>query len=169
MRGILCFLIIASAALTAATQDRYNRYILRKINDLRGDLGVAPLKYHRTLDSIARDWVRYIGDSMRYYSDEEAMALHRRDRSVLHINWDQRATTVRFVRGINAIQIGENVAMTYYATPADPTDAAYEGWKASLSHYEAMIDPDYTHAAYAYVECGVNRYAYITVFARVLR
>lgn len=169
MRRILLALVIIAVPLSVAAQDTYNRQILQRINKLRSDLGVAPLKYHRTLDSIAREWVRYIGDSMRHYSDEEAMALHRRDRFILHIDWDQRATTVRFVRGINVIQIGENVAMTYYATSADPTDAAYEGWKASPSHYEAMIDPDYTHAAYAYVECGVNRFAYITVFARVLR
>lgn len=164
---ILCVLFLAAVSCSLS-QDEYDRTMLRQMNSIRVERGIAPLRYHGKLDSVARSWIRHIVDSLSSLSDRDIMHRVRKDRSYLHIDFDDRALKLRFFPPLRLIVVGENVAISCGGIPDDPTQTAFNAWKDSRSHFEAMINDEFTHFGYEMIMCPDERILYITVFARVL-
>ena len=124
----------------ASKYTNYYQEVLRLVNEIRAEAGVAPLTLDTTLCKAA---------SMRAlemdYSNEVS---HTRP------NGKDCFSVLEFY-GISFGTCGENIA-------AGQTSASsvVKGWKNSPGHYENMVNPSYTKLGVGYSASGVGDYGY---------
>lgn len=118
-----------------------------RLNDVREEYGLDPLAWHQGAADVAR--VQAL-DMMRrnYLGHSSPEGLHGVDR--LH----------RLFRDELFGNSGENLAWYRDAFPATYTELTLQKQlEGSPSHFEAMINPDYTHVGMAIVQKGGEYFA----------
>lgn len=166
MKMFLIALFVLSVG--AFAQDEDDIRIMKMMNDLRKEQGAKPLKFHPKLDSLAIEWTKYIEYNLKDVEDFKVHENIKKDPMYLHFDLSGRSSGASFIKDVNIIQIGENVAFSSGGTPSDIIKVSFDAWRASPAHYENMVDKHYTHAAFFYVLSKGKRIVYITVFARII-
>lgn len=166
MKTFLIALFVLSVG--AFAQDEDDIRIMKMMNDLRKEQGAKPLKFHPKLDSLAIEWAKHIQYNIKDIEDSKVHENQRNDPMYLHFNLSGRAFMAGLINGFTITKIGENVAFSSGGVPNDVVGLSFNSWKNSPSHYEAIVDKFYTHAAFYHIVDSNKRIVYITVFARVL-
>lgn len=126
----------AEADSLAATYMGYYQEVLNLVNQIRAEVGVAPLTLDVTLCNAA---------SMR------ALEMDYAD-NFLHSRPDGRECfTAMSYYGISYGAAGENIAAGY-GSPA----AVVEGWRNSEGHYANMINPNFTKLGVGYCNAATE-------------
>lgn len=122
----------------------YYQEVLRLVNEIRAEVGVAPLTLDTTLCQAA---------SMRALEMDYANKLsHTRP------DGSDCFTALDFY-GVSYSAAGENIAMGY----SSPTKVV-EGWKNSPTHYENMINSNFTKLGVGY--SNMNAHYWAQLFTR---
>lgn len=120
----------AEADTAASKYMNYYQEVLRLVNEIRAEVGVAPLTLNTTMCQAA---------SMRAIEmDYKSELSHTRP------NASSCFSALDFY-GVSYSTAGENIAMGY----SSPTSVV-NGWRNSQGHYENMINPNYTQLGVGY-------------------
>lgn len=146
-------------------QDSSNKEFLNRINELRLQRNIEPLKYDEELFGIAKKWGKYLLKKLKPHSDSSIIAKANIDKQYLHIQSDERFDAV--LKKDYILSIAENLYVVLDTKPFDDlVSSAFAGWKSSTSHFMQMISTEETHVAYYNCYDPIRkRYVCISVYA----
>ena len=121
---LVVFMFPLSALLVPSIIADQNKKIVQLTNEIRARVGVPPLKESQTLDTVADGKAEDM--LMKQYFAHEGPDKKEVD------DWLKSA-------GYKYLVAGENLAMGF-STPEEVVD----GWTKSKTHYENMVDPDFS-------------------------
>lgn len=150
MRLFSLFLLIIGS-ISLFSQDNDNSEIISKINGLRIQKGVSPLKYDEELYQICKEWGEYVFKNLNKYSDSEITSMHIKNRNSLHVKYSSRLENS--IKNKRFSEISENIQ---YSTingkfKQELHKQSFEHWRSAIGNYELMLKKDRTNCAYHYL------------------
>lgn len=148
---LFSIIILLMGSLSLFAQNNDNSEIIYKINGLRIQKGISPLKYDEELYEISKEWGEYVFKNLNKYSDAEITSMHIKNRNSLHIKYFSRLKNS--LKNNRFSDISENIQ---YSTingkfKEELHKQSFENWRSAIGNYEMMLRKDRTYCAYHYL------------------
>lgn len=157
LRIVLAVALLMTAAAARAQEASFAQHVearvLALVNGLRAEHGLGPLEREARLDEAAGYLANYMAQSGRFD--------HRADGTSPGARVKQR--------GYAYCNLSENIAMEYSSRGFSPEALAHnlvEGWRASASHRENLLDPAPTQTGLAIGRNARGEHYAAQLFAR---
>jgi len=148
---VFSIIILLMGSLSLFAQNSDNSEIVSKINGLRTQKRISPLKYDAELYEICKEWGEYVFKNLNKYSDSEITSMHVKNRNSLHIQYFSRLKNS--LKNKRFSDISENIQ---YSTingkfKEELHKQSFENWRSAIGNYDMMMRKDRTHCAYHYL------------------